>query len=375
MNNTKLTLSALAVAAILGLSGCSDAGASNETAKAEAVARIPVATQVVTLGEITSSFKTTATLEARAEADVTSKANGIVESVLVEEGDYVEAGQLLAHIRDAEYRIQVAQAKAELNSIQQELKRVKDMADRDMISADAYDKLRFQADMLQAKYDMAALNLAETEIRAPISGYIATRYVKPGNLVRQYEQQKLFHIVALDQLQGNVYLPERELQHVRVGQTAQLHLSALPNQVVDAQVERISPVVDTNSGTFKVVLNVPNHQAQLKAGMFAHVDLNYATSKNTVTVPRYAVQSLDNQHSVFTVDSEGVAHKVDVQIGFEDEHRLEVIGGLRAGEAIVVSGQANLKDAALVEVIRVDDQPVNEQPDAAHPVAAASEQQ
>ncbi|MDT7524673.1 efflux RND transporter periplasmic adaptor subunit [Pseudidiomarina sp. GXY010] len=135
-------------------------------------------------GEITSSFKSTATLEARDEADVTSKATGIIETILVEEGDYVEAGQLLAHMRDDEYRIQVAQARAELNSIKQELKRVKDMAERDMISADAYDKLRFQAEILQAKYDMAALNLAETEIRAPISGYIAFRYVKPGNLVR-----------------------------------------------------------------------------------------------------------------------------------------------------------------------------------------------
>lgn len=352
LSNHKITFAGLAVAAVLSLSACSDAGATNEPKAAETVARIPVATQVVELGEITSSFKATATLEARAEADVTSKANGIVEKVLVEEGDYVEAGQLLALIRDSEYRIQVAQAKAELSSIQQELKRVKDMAERNMISADAYDKLRYQAEMLQAKYDMAALNLAETEIRAPISGYVATRYVKTGNLVRQYEQQKLFHIVALDQLQGNVYLPERELQHVRVGQTAQLRLSALPNQIVDATVERISPVVDTSSGTFKVVLNVPNQQNQLKAGMFAHVDLNYATSRNTLTVPRYAVQSLDNQHSVFTVDADGVAHKIDVQIGFEDETRLEIIGGLNAGDAIVVSGQANLKDAALVEVIR-----------------------
>src|SRR5690554_4172106 len=225
--------------------GCSNAEAVGETTEKPKVARIPVATQLVAMGQITSSFKTTATLEARDEADVTSKANGIIETILVEEGDFVEAGQLLATMRDDEYRIQVALAQAELNSIQQELKRVKDMAERDMISADAYDKLRFQADMLQAKYDMAALNLAETDIRAPISGYIATRYVKPGNLVRQYEQQKLFHVVALDELQGNVYLPERELAHVAVGQTAQLKLSALPNQTIAATVARISPVIDT----------------------------------------------------------------------------------------------------------------------------------
>lgn len=340
----------------LSTAACSNAEATDDTNKPAPVTRIPVATQLVTTGSITSSFKTTATLEAIAEADVTSKATGIIEAILVEEGDYVEAGQILALMRDDEYQIQQAQAQAELNSIKQELNRVKDMAAREMISADAYDKLRFQADMLQAKYDMAALNLAETKIKAPISGFIAMRYVKPGNLVRQYEQQKLFHIVASEQLQANVYLPERELANVGVGQTAQLRLAALPEQLINATVSRISPVVDTQSGTFKVVLAIDNSNNQLKSGMFAHVNLTYETRNNTLTVPRYAVQSLDNQHSIFTVDSDGIAHKRDVEIGFEDETQLEIVHGLTADDVIVVSGQANLKDAALVEVIRSEQQ-------------------
>lgn len=363
MNGSKLKntasfagLTALILTSSLLLNGCGQAGASNQAeTKEEVVVRIPVATEVVERQAITSSFRTTATLEAREETDIISKANGIVEEILVEEGDWVEKGQLLAHLRDDEYRIQVAQAKAELNSIQQELKRVKDMAERDMISADAYDKLRFQADTLQARYDMAALNLAETEIRAPISGFIATRYAKLGNMISQYQPQKLFHIVALDELQGNVHLPERELQFIQVGQTAELKVSAMPGQTVMAKVDRISPVVDTQSGTFKVVLSVANPDNALKAGMFAHVKLHYATHEDAITVPRYAVQSLDGKHSVFTVDAEGVAHKVDVELGFEDETHVEIINGVNAGEQLVVSGQANLKDAALVEVIATNE--------------------
>ncbi len=348
-------LAALILTSSLLLNGCGQAGASDPKAE-EPPARIPVATAQVNLDSITSNFKTTAVLEARAEADVVSKANGIVEEILVEEGEYVKAGQILAHIRDEEYQIAASQAQAELSSAMQELRRIKDMAARDMISADAYDKLRFQVDLMQARYDMAALNLAETTIRAPISGHIAVRYVKTGNLVKQYEAKKLFHIVAMEQLQGNVHLPERELQNIRVGQTAQLRVSALPQKVVEATVERISPVVDTQSGTFKVVLNINNQDLDLKAGMFAHVSLNYATREQTVVVPRHAVSSLDSQYSVFTVDAEGIAHKVDVKIGFEDETRMEIIEGLTAGQQIVVSGQANLKDAALVEVIRSEQQ-------------------
>ncbi len=357
--NTRYPSAGLAVLLLtssLLLNGCGQAGASNQTETAESVARIPVATQLVGNSSITASFKTTATLEAIAETDVVSKANGLIEEILVEEGDFVQQGQLLARVRDHEYRIQSAQAQAELSSVQQELKRVKDMAERDMISADAYDKLRYQVDLLQARYDMAALNLAETEIRAPISGFVSKRYVKLGNLVKQYESAKLFHIVASDALQGNVYLPERELQNIAVGQTAQLRVSAYPNQSIEATVARVSPVVDTQSGTFRVVLTVNNSDNLLKPGMFAHVNLNYATRDNTITLPRYAVISLDNQYSVFTVDAEGVAHKVDVKIGFEDEQRIEITEGIKLGDQIVVNGQANLKDAALVEVIRSEQQ-------------------
>lgn len=360
LKNTPYSFAGLAVLLLtssLLLNGCGQAGASNDgEEKTEVVNRIPVATSVVTSSSITSSFKTTATLEAIAETDVVSKANGLIEEILVEEGDYVQRGQLLARVRDNEYRIHAAQAQAELSSVQQELKRVKNMAARDMVSADAYDKLRFQADLLQARYDMAALNLAETEIRAPISGFVSKRYVKLGNLVRQYESGKLLHIVASDALQGNVYLPERELQNIAVGQTAQLRVSAYPNEVIAATVARISPVVDTQSGTFRVVLAVNNVDNSLKPGMFAHVHLNYSTRTDTITVPRYAVLSLDNQYSVFTVDSDGVAHKVDVTIGFEDETHIEIIDGIALGEQIVISGQANLKDAALVEVIRSEQQ-------------------
>ncbi|CAB0150250.1 Multidrug resistance protein MdtA [Pseudidiomarina piscicola] len=350
-------LTALILTSSLLLNGCGQADASNQSAQQEEqLVRIPVATEEVRRGTITSSFKTTATLEARDETDVISKANGIVEEIYVEEGQYVEQGELLAKLRDDEYRIQLAQAQAELNSIQQELRRVKDMADRDMISADAYDKLRYQADLQQARFDMAKLNLTETQIRAPIAGVIAARYAKSGNMISQYQAQKLFHIIALDQLEGNVYLPERELPYVAVGQAAQLRLSAFPEQPITATVVRISPMIDTQSGTFKVVLSVANPERKLKSGMFAQVNLDYATHDNAITVPRYAVQSLDGQHSVFTVDAEGVAHKVDVTLGFEDETHVEIVSGINAGEQLVVSGQANLKDAALVQVIKSEQQ-------------------
>jgi len=340
---------------LLFISACEPAGASAAAEDTADIVRIPVATAAVTTDSITSSYRTTAILEAREEADVVSKVSGIVEQLYVEEGDFVKKGDVLAVLRDKEYAITAAQSAAELGSIEQELARMKDMAERDMISADAYDKLRFQAQGTAARHDLAQLNLTETRIVAPIDGFIATRYVKTGNLVKQYEAQRLFHIVDQASLQGIVHLPERELSQLTIGQTAFLSVSAYQGLVFPAQVERISPVVDRNSGTFKVVLAINNPQQQLKAGMFAQVNLHYATREQTLVVPRYAVTSLDNQHHVFVITTTGEgeikAEKRQVELGFEDDNRVEIVAGLQADDEIVITGQNNLKDSTPVHII------------------------
>lgn len=348
------TFGLLLIASTLLVSGCDQAGAQADTAKEEEVAevaRIPVATSIASNASITSSYRTTALLEAREEADVVSKVNGIVEEILVEEGDYVEKGQLLARLRDAEYAISAAQTKADLDSIQAELKRMKNMAERELVSADSYDKLRFQADRLKAQHDMAQLNLTETRIVAPISGYISNRYVKTGNLVKQYEAQRLFHIVDQQQLQGIVHLPERELRQLSTGQRAQFTVSAYGDEVFTANVERISPVVDSQSGTFKVVMAINNSDQLLKPGMFAQLDIHYATRDDVIVIPRYAVISMDGEHHVFVVNGEGLVAKRDVELGFENDERIEIKAGLQAGDQLVITGQNNLKDQAPVEVI------------------------
>lgn len=353
MNISRLSYAAaLLLVSTTLLSGCDnpDAAATEVTATAD-IARIPVATVALEPTSITSMYRTTATLEAREETDVTSKVNGIVEQILVEEGDYVEKGQVLAILRDDEYAITAAQAAAEYASIESELNRMKEMAARQMVSADAYDKLRFQLDMVKAKLDMAQLNLTETRIVAPIAGHIATRYVKVGNLVKQYTAQTLFHIVDQDRLQGLVHLPEHELRHINVGQTAQLRVNAYPSEVFTATVERMSPVVDSRSGTFKVVVAVENLDHHLKAGMFGQLQLHYATRDDVLVVPRYALVMQDGQPHLYVVNSNGEAEKRAVTLGFENDNQVEITAGLQPSDVVVVTGQNNLKDKALVTVI------------------------
>lgn len=350
----RLIIGGSMIALSISLSACSDADAVDAADKVdtaeETVFAIPVETQNITTGDITSTYDTTAILEAKEEAFVVARASGIIEEIYVEEGDYVEKGQALAQLDKRRYELSLSKAIADLTGIESELDKVNKVYSKKLISDDAYDKLKSQYESAKASVRLAELDLKETTITAPISGFVASRNAKVGNLTESFQRERMFHIVQQRSLQGIVYLPENELRNVVVGQVAKLTVTALGDQTLSANVERISPVIDSTTGTFKVTLNVPNEDHQLKAGMFTDVSLEYATHANTTLLPRKALVTIDNSHSVFVVDN-GKVRKVDVSTGFENNEVVEVVNGLKGNEEVVTAGHHNLKDSAPVEVV------------------------
>ncbi|WP_189407014.1 efflux RND transporter periplasmic adaptor subunit [Alteromonas halophila] len=342
----------LALLLSVPLSGCGNVGASDaaETADEDIALNIPVEAQRVATGTISSSYNTTATLEAKEEAFVVARASGIIEAIFVEEGDYVEKGQVLAQLDKKRYELNLTKARADLKGIEQELAKIDKVYSKKLVSDDTYDKLSAQYESAKASVKLAELDLNEATITAPISGYIAERNAKVGNLTESFQRERMFHIVQQRELQGIVYLPESELPNVVKGQQAELTIAALNNTRVNAFVERISPVIDAETGTFKVTLRVPNPQETLKAGMFSDVALQYATHDNATLLPRRALVSIDNKVSVFVV-KDGVASKVDIATGFESGDMVEVTQGLSGNEQVVVVGHQNLKDQSPVDVV------------------------
>lgn len=355
MNSThtfkKLVLASSIALLSVNLTGCGNAQAEAEKQEVKEEIAIPVEVANIQTGDVSMNYSTTAVLEAKEEAQVVSKVSGILQSIYVEEGDYVEAGQILAKIEPQRYQLEVNKAKAELLKVKSELNRIEKVHGKNLVSFDTYDKLKWQYESIKSNLDIAKLNLKETEIIAPISGYIAQRYVKVGNVVQQYQQESMFHIVEQKQLQGIVHLPEQQLQHVKAGQQTSLSLAAIGNNKVEATVERISPIVDAKTGTFKVTLNIPNESGQLKAGMFAEVSIKYSTHKDVMVIPRKALISMDNKHTVYQV-IEGKVNKKEVEIGFQEGSMVEITAGLDLDSTVVTAGHNNLKDQAKVQVIK-----------------------
>jgi len=332
------------------LSGCGNAqGSPDTTSKAETVVSIPVEASAVSRGEISSLYRSTTTLEAREDAEVNSKATGIVQQLLVEEGDHVSAGQVLATLDTERQRLNLAKGKAELGQLKSELSRLESMYQKKLISFDAYDKLKWQVESLTASVALSELALKETQIIAPISGVVARRYAKVGQLITEYSSKSLFYIVSEQRLEAVINLPEQQLPRAKVGQSATLHFAAMP--ALTANIVRISPVVDAATGTARVTLAVDNSKGELKAGMFAQAELQYDAKANALLVPKRAVMAMDNQSSVFVIGKDNKVVRKAITTGYESDTMLEVIEGLDEGDQVVTAGQASLKEQSLVQVI------------------------
>ncbi len=343
--------------------GCKrDAGAADQSAseqkdgksnsdgkgvKTEEIA-IPVEVASVTAQSITASFQGTAALEAEAQAQVTSKTQGVVLAIYTEEGQRVGQGQVLARLDNDRQRLNLAQAKANLAKVENDFKRQTELFQRKLIGSDAYDRVKFELETQRASYNLSALELSYTEIRAPISGTLTQRMVKVGNQIQP--NQALFQIDDFDPLEAKVSVPERDMQKIKAGQPVQMLVDAVPGQVFVGSVARVRPIVDAKTGTFEVTAQFKDQTALLRSGMFGRINIVTAVHEQALVIPRTAIVSEDGQSSVFVIDG-ATAKRASITTGFVADGRAEIISGLTAGQQIVTLGQNALRDGSKIKIV------------------------
>jgi|CXWL01.1.fsa_nt_gi membrane fusion protein (multidrug efflux system) len=355
--NRVLSATALALALALALTGCGSGGDPAEAKngdktaegekKPEAV-KVPVEVATASRSEVTAAFQGTANLVAEAESEVVTKTSGVVLKIHVEEGDKVQAGQVLAELDSDRQRLSLKQSEANLAKLDNDYKRQQEMMSRKLISQDVFDRSRFDLDTQRAAVDMMKLDLSYTQIKAPIDGVVSKRMVKLGNLIQL--NQPLFKIDDFDPLEATVNVPEREMRLIAADQPVQMLVDALPDAVFVGTVGRVSPVVDAGTGTFRVVAQFKDESGRLRSGMFGRVRIIYDQRADVLVVPRAALVGDDKDASVFVVSKDTVA-KRKVKLGYADGGKVEVIEGLTDGERVVTLGQAALRDGAKVTVI------------------------
>lgn len=367
--------SALSMAVLILALGACGKGAA-DTPKAESDVKldkdgkplvpdsVPVEVAVVAKRAIAASYSGTASLEAPQEAQVVAKTSGVLLQLFAEEGDKVTAGQVLARIDPDKTRLEVQRQQATVNKLANNYRRSQELLAQKLVSTEASDQIRYDLESARASLDLAKLELSYTNITAPISGVIAQRMVKAGNLVAL--NSPVFRVVNTAHLEAVLNVPERETGRLKAGLPVQMLVDAVSGKSFIGKLDRISPVIDAGSGTFRVVCAFEN-APELRPGMFGRIGIVYDQRASVLTLPRTALLEDEGESAVYVVRNKK-AVRVPVQLGYMDGEWAEIRSGLRLGDAVITAGKVAVRDGTLVEVLKPAGAPAAAA--AAKPVAA-----
>ncbi|MDF1623476.1 efflux RND transporter periplasmic adaptor subunit [Pseudohongiella nitratireducens] len=267
------------------------------------------------IGSLPLEERLTGRVIAENQSEIIAEVGGPVTEVFVDSGDAVQAGDPLVQIRDTEYRerlnqaqagLQVAeaqtrQAQANLAALQNQLERIQSLTERRLETVSALEDIQVQVDVAQANVELRRaqenqaqsvveerrLELANTTVRAPISGMVGQRNVERGQIVSA--SAPLFIIGDLDDVRIEMLLTERMLTYIREGMSVSLYSENWPDLRFDASVSRISPFLDANTLRTQAYVEMENPDRMLRPGMFLNADIYYGETEDAVLIPNSAI--------------------------------------------------------------------------------------
>lgn len=342
-----------------------------------------------------SSLDLPGDMQALVDSPIFARVDGYLRTRLVDYGDRVKTGQLLAEIDTPELDQQIRQARATLSQSQSTLNEVK--ADLDLskanlnmarLTVERWRRLakggvvaRQEADQKEADFAVTEAQVARAQasiattqetvhgneanlhrleemkafarITAPFDGVITARNVDIGTLINSGNggaARELFHIAQINVLRIFVNVPQTNVASVHPGQIAELRVQELPGQVFQARVTRIANALDANSRAMLTVLEVANPKGALMPGMYAQVRFSTGRAEAAVLVPGDVLILGKQGPRVAVVASDHRIHLRPIRIGQDLGSEIEVVSGLSPGEIVVANPSDAVREDALVDV-------------------------
>ena len=275
--------------------------------------------------------------------------SGRVEQIAFRDGQAVKRGQLLIALDGSVSEAEVAQARAELELAQSNLKRTEDLARKSFVSDSAQDQAASNVRVLEARLKLAQARLAKMRISAPFDGVVGIRSVSVGDYVK--DGTDLVNIEDVRTLKVDFRLPERFFKQLKVGLPVEVIADALADETYAGAIEAINPRVDASGRSLELRARLANPGERLKPGMFARVRVIVGSRADALLVPEEAVVPLGEDFFVFRV-VDNKAERVPVKLGIRRHAQVELLEGVKGGDLIVVSGQLRLaRDGMPVRVV------------------------
>lgn len=331
----------------------------------------PVTVPGVTVAPVESRtleehIEATGELRAKDSARIAAEVAGRVTETPYEEGARVAAGTVVMRIdperhalERASARAGLAEAEANLDEQVRSQERMRGLRAGNVASQERLEQAETATKLARARVEAARAQLAmadrahaDASVTAPFDGLLARRLVSRGEFVQP--GQALFELVALDPIEVEFRLAERDVARVHPGEPVGVQVAPYPEETFRAVVTVISPTVDPASRTLRVRAELPNPDGRLRPGLFARADLGVSQRDGVLLIPEEAVLQRADGAVVFRLRGQDAVERLVIETGVHDRGAVEVARGLAAGDQVVTRGHTALLDGARVEVRRND---------------------
>lgn len=328
-----------------------------------------VQTGQITSGKVSERVALTGALKAKEQVDVTPRIAGRITEIKVDVGQAVGRGTLVAVLEDDEIRQQIerskasiavadasiAQREAELSNAKVELDRRKQLVESGVLSRQELDALEMRyrvalsqvelarAQRRQSEAEQRELNIrqSQTRIFSPITGVVAQRHLDIGAMGGA--NTPIVTIVSVSPMVIEANAAEQDISRIKKGAQVNITIDSLPGEKFTGRVMRISPLLDAQTRNGKVEIEIPNKGGLLKGEMFARVELNLGSERDTLLLPRDALVYRGEKPGVFIIEAEKAKFQ-EVETGLTQEDKVELLGGLKLGDKVITQGVNLIKE-------------------------------
>lgn len=279
-----------------------------------------------------------------------SKVHGTVIETLVQEGDKVTKGQVIARLDPADFRIAVDSARAVHALAVADQQRFATLFEQDIIPRAEIEKIDAQVKTSKAALENAELLLSRCTIKAPISGVIRRLDAVVGLLLNVSDP--VAEILQIDRVKAVVGIPESDVALVRNIENVTMTVQALDDKEIIGRTHYLASSPENGARLYRLELAVDNRDHQILPGMFFRAQIVKKVYQDTVAVPIYSVIKRQDKQFVY-VEKNGVAQQMPVELGIIEDWRVQVTSGLSPGSRVVVEGHRDIEQGHKLNIVRV----------------------
>lgn len=313
-----------------------------------------VAVRVATVEKkvVDLDFSTNGTFVPKQELKFLSENAGRVSKILVDEGDRVTKGQILARIDAEIINTDRETAEATYQNALRDEARYKSSYATGGVTQQQLDQAKLATQNAKLRLQASQRKLSDANIKAPINGIINKRFIEVGAFVNT-QGTEMFEIVDVSKLKLQVNVNESQVANLKVGDKLQIKSSVFPTETFNGKVTFIAAKADA-SLNFPIEIEVDNNAKNaLKAGMYGTAVFNFPKQAPSILIPRTSFVGSVSSNQVFVLDAANNTSKLrKVIAGRILGDAVEILEGLKEGETVITSGQINLAEGTAVSIVK-----------------------